>query len=79
MRSAVKVSQIKKGGKNGVCGTLREERNAYGILLGKRDEVRSHGGLGLHGKMLKWVLKKQDRKMNTGFLCPRIWSNDGLL
>jgi hypothetical protein len=40
--------------------------NAHKILFGKPQENINLGNLAVHGRLLKWILNKQDVDMRTG-------------
>jgi hypothetical protein len=54
--------------------------NLYKVLEGKPEGKRPLGGLGTDGRIiLKWILKKQDRRMWTGLIWLRIGTSGMLL
>jgi hypothetical protein len=54
--------------------------NACKILVRKREEKELHGTVGEGGGIItKWILKKQDSGMRTGFMWLRIQTNGKFL
>jgi len=59
---------------------MRQMRNAYNILVRKREENRPLGRPRLNSRMiLEWILGKQGGVVGTGCIWPSIWTSGGLL
>jgi hypothetical protein len=50
--------------------SLREMRNVYKVVIGKSEEERNLGDMGLHERiLLKYVLEKRSKVLWARFMC----------
>ena len=59
---------------------MREQRNAHRLLVGKHKERDHLEDLGIDGTIiLKWILKKYDGRIQTGYMWHSTETSVGLL
>jgi hypothetical protein len=65
---------------DGGCSTQWEIKTAYKILAGKPKEKDHLEDRNVDRRIIsKWILRKYDVRVWTGFMCHRIWTGGGLL
>lgn len=63
----------------GNVACMGAKRSAFRVLMGTPEGERPFRDIGIDGKILKWIIKKQDVKSWTGYVWLRTGTSCSLL